>query len=248
MSERTLYLAWQDDLSGQWFAVGRLDADVGKAAYRFRYTGGAERAEQEAGFPPLLEFPDLRGDYQSSELFPLFANRVMNRRRPDYLDYLRGLDLPAEADTVDILSANGGRRETDSYEVFPKIEKDLDGGFRCRFHLHVPRQARVEDGERIKLLRRDEPLSVTLRQSDRGTDTAVQIKTADGHMIGWSPDYLMHDLAAAMAEPPGDCRAMVVRSAPPLVPWRHRVLIEVQGRLLADHEPMSGSDFQPLVS
>ena len=37
MSERTLFLAWQDGkLSRQWFPVGRLDADVDHAFYRFR--------------------------------------------------------------------------------------------------------------------------------------------------------------------------------------------------------------------
>ena len=50
MSERTLFLAWQDDSSRQWFPVGRLDADVGKDFYRFRYIGGARRAKQEVGF------------------------------------------------------------------------------------------------------------------------------------------------------------------------------------------------------
>ena len=35
MSERTLFLAWQDDSSRQWFPVGRLDADVGKISIAF---------------------------------------------------------------------------------------------------------------------------------------------------------------------------------------------------------------------
>ena len=56
----------------------------------------------------------------------------------------------------------------------------------------------------------------------------------------------MHDLAAALAEPSGDCTAMIVRVNPQLVPSSHRVLIEVRGRL-PDHEPMSGSDFKPLA-
>ena len=50
MSERTLFLAWQDDSSRQWFPVGRLDADVGKASYRFRYIGGAKRAIRRSDF------------------------------------------------------------------------------------------------------------------------------------------------------------------------------------------------------
>ncbi len=59
MSAKTLFLAWQDkrEESRLWFPVGRLDADVERPLYRFRYTGGAKRAEKEAGFPLLIEFP-----------------------------------------------------------------------------------------------------------------------------------------------------------------------------------------------
>ena len=244
MSERTLFLAWQDDRLRQWFPVGRLDADVGKPYYRFRYTAGAKRAGEEVGFPLLLEYPDLHGDYQSHELFPIFRNRVMNRRRPDFPDYLRSLDLPDEADSIAILSANGGRRETDSYEVFPKIEIDDDGSFQCRFFLHGSRCVNAE--ARIKDLRGGESLSLTLDRNNEKTGMAVQVRTTDREMIGWSPRYLVPDLSVALDKWPDDCRAVVVRLNPQLVPRSHRVLVKMHGRL-QDHEPMSGSDFEPLV-
>ena len=240
MSRRTLFLAWRDHMSRHWFPVGRLDADVGKASYRFRYIGGAKRAKQEVGFPPLLEFPDLHGDYRSAELFPLFQNRVMNRNRPDFADYLRSLDLPEEADSIEILSTNGGRRETDSYEVFPKIEK-ADGRFQCQFFLHGWRYVSAEAKKRIGCLRDHEPLHVTVERTNPATGLAVQVRTMDDHKIGWSPDYLAPDLAAAIDEWPDDCQAKVVRLNP--LP----VMIEVRGRL-GNHEPMSSSDFIPLVT
>ena len=240
MSERTLFLAWQDDLSRQWFPVGRLDADVGTASYRFRYIGGAKRADQEVGFTPMWEFPDLHSDYRSAELFPLFQNRVMNRKRPDFADYLRSLDLPEEADSIEILSTNGGRRETDSYEVFPKVEKDGDGRFQCRFFLHGSRYVSAEEKKRIGRLHDHETLHVTAERTNPATVLAVQIQTMDGHKIGWSPHYLVPDLATAIDGWPDDCKAEVIRLSPP------PVTIEVRGRL-GDHEPMSGGDFIPLV-
>lgn len=245
MSERTLFLAWQDDLTRQWFPVGRLDADVGKSSYRFRYIGGAKRAKQEVGFPPLLGFPDLHGDYRSQQLFPLFQNRVMNRKRPDFADYLRSLDLPEEADSIEILSANGGRRETDSYEVFPKIEKEADGRFRCRFLLHGWRYVNAAARERINRLRQQEKLITTLDLANPATGLAVQIQTTDYYMIGWSPRYIADDLAAAMAKAPGRYETHVVRANPAPVTAEQRVLIEMQGRL-PNHEPMSSRDFRPL--
>ena len=58
MSTKTLFLAWQDNKpSKAWFPVGRLDADVERSFYRFRYIGGAKQARKEVGFPLLIEFP-----------------------------------------------------------------------------------------------------------------------------------------------------------------------------------------------
>ena len=195
MNTRTLFLAWQDNEPGQaWFPVGRLDADVERPLYRFRYIGGAKRAQAEAGFPLLIEFPELDEDYESSELFPLFQNRVMNSARPDFVDYLRNLDLSEGADPIEILATNGGSRVTDAYEVFPKIVKDDHGSFSCRFFLHGWRPACAAGAagrhvnrsaqERIGLLKPKERLYVTLELTNPATRLAVQLQTTDYHVIG----------------------------------------------------------------
>ena len=248
MSTRTLFLAWQDHKpSKAWFPVGRLDADVEGSSYRFRYIRGAERARKEAGFPPLIEFPVLNREYQSSDLFPLFQNRVMNRSRPDYADYLRRLHLPEEADPIEILSTSGGRRVTDAYEVFPKIQKDDSGSFSCRFFLpdwrHIHRAAR----DRIDRLEQGEELYVTLELSTPATGLALQIQTKDYCMIGWAPRYLVEDSFAAITEGPSKFGAKVVRINPQSILLNQRVLIEIYGRW-NKHEPMSSPDFTPLVT
>ena len=246
MSEKTLFLAWQDkERSRRWFPVGRLDADVEHSRYRFRYTGGAEEAKEEAGFPPLWDFPHLKEDYRSSELFPLFRNRVIAPGRPDRTDYLCNLGLPANADPVEILSVNGGRRITDAYEVFPKLLKHEDGSFKCRFFLHGWRHVNLSAQERIGRLIEDEKLYVTLELTNPATGLAVQIQTADYHMVGWAPRYLVADLVKAMAESP-KYSAHVVQVNPQPAPSKQRVLIEMHGRW-NEHEPMTGEDFKPLV-
>lgn len=247
MSARTLFLAWQDkEQSRQWFPVGRLDADVERSVYRFRYTGGAERAKRETGLPPLLDFPELRRDYKSEELFPLFRNRVIALGRPDRTDYLRNLDLPESADPVEILSVNGGYRATDAYEVFPKLEKRKDGSFTCRFFLHGWRHVNESARERIDLLEPGEELYITLELTNPATRLAVQIQTIDYHMIGWAPRYLVDDLTRAMAETLGDYKAKVVRVNPQPAPSKQRLLIELRG-LWHTHEPMNNPDLEPLI-
>jgi hypothetical protein len=134
---KTLFLAWQDKArTREWFPVGRLDVGAPKSPYQFRYMQGATRARERSGFEPLVDFPNFQQCYQSSDLFPLFHNRVLTPRRRDFQDYLRLLDLPEQADPIEILSVDGGYRATDSFEVFPKIERREDGAFRCRFFLH----------------------------------------------------------------------------------------------------------------
>ena len=247
MSERTLFLAWQDvAASRQWFPVGRLDADTGCSEYRFRYTGGAERAQLEAQFEPLLDFPQMKEDYRSPELFPLFKNRVMAPGRPDFEDYLQALDLTGSPDPVEILSVSGGHRVTDTYEVFPKLVKSYDGSFVCRFFLHGWRRLNVSVQERLKDLSPREELYLALELTNPETTLAVQIQTKDYQMIGWAPHYLVPDLTMAMAESPGKYAAQVVRVNTQPAPARQRVLIEMHS-YWNGHEPMAGRDFEPLV-
>ena len=247
MNQKTLFLAWQDKVnSRQWFPIGRLDADLGRPAYRFRYTGGAVRAQSEAGFPLLVEFPEMEWDYRARRLFPLFRNRVINRGRPDLRNYLRTLDLTEGADPFEILSTSGGYRATDAYEVFPKLVKGPDGSFKCRFFLHGWRHVNPGAQERLKDLAPREKLYVTLELTNPSTRLAVQIQTTDYHMIGWAPRYLVRDLARAMTEGPRDYAASVVRINPQPAPSKQRVLIEMRWKW-DGYEPMEGADYRPVV-
>jgi len=250
VSTKTLFLAWQDkkDESRQWYPIGRLDValDVTPSLHRFRYIGGAKRARKEAGFLPLLDFPAIYEDYRSQELFPLFRNRIIAQGRPDRMDYLRNLDLPEHATPAEILSVSGGVRVTDTYEVFPKIEKGADGEFTCRFFLHGWRHVSPSAQKRLERLQPEENLYVSLELANPAAGLAVQIQTTDYHMIGWTPRYLVADLVKAVAGGFGDYEARVVCVNPQPAPSSQRVLIKMQG-CWEKHEPMSGEDFRPLV-
>ncbi len=247
MSVSTLFLAWQDKPGTRlWFPVGRLDADVERPLYRFRYTAGAKRAQEKAGFTPLLDFPDLNFDYQSASLFALFRNRVINPSRPDRSDYLRNLGLSEDASPVEVLSVNGGVRVTDTYEVFPKLVKDRNGRFRCQFFLHGWRHVNEHSQDRIKHLKSGDRLYVTLELTNPATAIALQVQTTDYYVIGWAPRYLVDDLAKSVSESHSEYKAEVVRVNPMPSPSKQRVLIEFCGRWRR-HEPMTGEDFIPLT-
>ena len=245
MAEQTLFIAWRGE-NRLWFPVGRLDADAGGPCYRFRYIGGAERAQKEAGFAPLVEFPELEKDYQSVELFPLFQNRLMSPHRPDFASYLKTLDLEGNADPIEVLSVTGGRRNTDPFEVFPKIVKQPNGNFICKFFLHGWRHVSQCAMKRLDQLQAGEELRLALELNNPRTGLAVQIQTTDYQIIGWAPRYLVNDIARTRPDTSGKYETKVVRLNPQPAPSRQRLLVELRGNWVR-HEPMTGEDYRPLV-
>jgi hypothetical protein len=248
-TDKTLFLAWQDRArSHRWYPVGRLDARLSDSYFRFRYTHGAEQAREGSGFQPLYSFPAFDRAYESGELFPLFKNRVLSAERADFGEYLVHLGLtPDSGDPIEILSVDGGYRATDSLEVFPKVERHADGGFRCRFFLHGWRHVTQPAQERISQLRLGEQLVAAIEINNPATMLAVQVLTMDYHMIGWTPRYLVSDLIKAIAQAPSKMEAKVLRINPAPAPSKQRVLIEFRGHWPEGYEPMSGEEFQPLV-
>lgn len=246
MSEKTLFLAWQDKLvTREWFPVGRLDVLADKGTYRFRYIKGAERARAAAGFSALMDFPDLKKTYESSVLFPLFMNRIIPAGRKDLPKYLSMLDLPVGSEAAEILEVDGGYRATDDFDVFPKIERANDGAFRSRFFLHGWRHVNEVAKGRIDRLYADEKLYVTIELSNPKTQLAVQILTEDYYVIGWAPRYLIGDLVHAISQSP-KFGAKVVKVNPAPAPSKQRVLVELSG-IWPESEPMTSDDFELLA-
>jgi len=82
---------WQHPVERSIEPVGFLTYDG--HTYRFAYVRNALHVED---FRPLLGFADLHRSYSSTELFPLFAQRAMDPRRPDYHRYVERLGLEGE--------------------------------------------------------------------------------------------------------------------------------------------------------
>lgn len=239
----SLFLAWQAP-TREWYPIGRLNADQARSHYTYQYTRGALRAEKQVGFQPLPAFPEIHAKYEASELFPLFKNRVLDPHRRDFAEYLRSLDLdPSNRDPIEILAISGGERQTDSFEVFPKIEKNNDNKFTSRFFLHGLRHVSESAQRRSLLLEPSEPLQVSLELNNPATGPAIQLTTKEYEFLGWAPRYLVSDILKAIATSPA-INAYVVRVNQVGIPLNRRVLIELSGKLPANIEPMSGSDYQ----
>ena len=176
----TLYLAWQAPRSRRWFPVGRLDADLDgdSARYHFSYMDGAREAREAADFLMVPGFPELDAPYQSEKLFPFFENRLMNRRRPERAEYLRGLGLdPACWDPVSELAAPFNHAHGNGFEVYPDIVADNDGYFQTQFVVHGLRYTNSHSVERTESLEVGEELRLSLELNNPVTGFAVTVKT-----------------------------------------------------------------------
>jgi hypothetical protein len=121
-----LYVAWRSgaDAEGHWGPVGRLEHEG--YFYRFVYTRGALTLPR---FEPFPGMPHLDRVYESAQLFPVFANRLLSPSRPEYQRFLSwsGFSAADPPDPIALLGVTEGRRATDALEVFPCPAPDVEG-------------------------------------------------------------------------------------------------------------------------
>jgi hypothetical protein len=247
---KTLFVAWRGTgpKNGYWAPVGRLDFEGGN--YRFCYTHGA-RAKASAGFQPFPQMNDLDQVYESEELFPVFANRLLSRSRPEYDTFLRwgGIEPDSEPDPIAILGVTEGIRQTDSFEVFPCPSRH-DGSFVTKFFLHSVQRLPPPAADRIGQLHPADPL-FPMRDEFNATDPlAAAVRTDDPKMlIGYVPRYFSPDLwkLSEMTAGNGLGRlAMSVDRVNPDAPPQHRLLCRVEANWPEGFHPCSGEEYQPI--
>ncbi|WAC19844.1 hypothetical protein OVA24_00445 [Luteolibacter sp. SL250] len=251
---KSLFLAWQAPegclKSRAWFPIGRLDAEVQQSrisSCRFRYTHGAERAHREVGFEPLVSFPHFKVDYRSEKLFPIFQNRVLSPKRPDFPEYIDWLGLTEEqADPISILSVSQGLRLTDNLQTFPKVEAEPDGSFQLRFFVHGLRYLNSSSKEKAMTLQPGAKLRIMIEVNNPATRLAVTLHTEDYTMIGWAPRYLVDDLVTCIGNAP-QIEVTVVKINQGHAPPNQAILVEYSGKAPANHDLMSSLDLFPLV-
>lgn len=186
MNTKALFVAWQDPASRSWFPVGKLTHESG--VYEFAYTRGATQAES---FRPFGRMTELDTVYRSTELFPLFSNRILPKSRPEYRDYMRWLGLsPEEYDELEELARTGGQRATDSLEIFPCPEPTADKLYVVYFFSHGLRYLIPENLARISTLVSGEKLLLAKDVQNKFDETALILRTEDPmSLVGYCPRY-----------------------------------------------------------
>jgi hypothetical protein len=246
----SLFVAWRspEPVGARWGPIGRLEH--GPGGYRFVYTRGARTLP---GFLPFPEMPRLDEIYESDELLPLFANRLLARSRPEYQAYLTwsGFDPDNPPDPLAILAVTEGRRATDYLELFPCPLQDMDGCYLNKFFLHGIRYMPAAAQQRIAALKPDEPLIPMFDDFNPYDPQAIAVRTSDDHermMIGYVPRYLAREVRQLCASCDAEYIEFGVERVNPNAPLQQRLLCRMRACWPDDFTPCSGEEFQPIVS
>jgi len=200
-----------------------------EAGYEFRYVQPAD------GIRPLLGFGDVSRRYFSTEMFPLFAERIMSARRPDRASYLEALDLTEDSEPWEVLMRSGGRRAGDMIEVVPEPGVSGDGETSCTFLVHGVRHCGPEASVAISGLQQHDELELRWERDNPVNERAVLVLSESGVAVGYVPDPLVDFVHTVMEA--GEHRLVVVRANGPEVGSHLRLLVRLHGHVPAGYLP-----------
>ena len=239
-----LFVIWQDPDSRALFPVGRLSNDG--EGYRFAYTRGAE---QSTRFSPFGRMNDLNTVYRSEELFPLFANRLLRKSRPEYADYLRWLGLDGgRYEPLQELARTGGARQTDSLLIYARPERTARG-YECRFFGHGIRYLDPEVHGKISSLVEGQRLYPLLDVQNPVDSNAVGLMTgAPSWFIGYVPRYLAPDVRALLEAPDRANMVIQVERNNADAPMQNRLLCRIEADWPEEFVPCSHEYFREVAA
>jgi hypothetical protein len=191
--------------------------------YLFGYTHGAQVSEN---FTPFGSMHDLSSLYVSDELFPIFANRAMNEKRPEFSRYSRWAGLDEKSDPLGLMARIGGIRATDALQVSPVPERSEDGKYRTVFFMHGISHLPQLSIERVGQLNPGEILYPMLDVQNPYDKNAVCMRTTDPAVIvGYCPRYIAPDLKF-LSEYPSPKMSVTVSKVNIDAPAQFRLLCE----------------------
>lgn len=240
-----LYVTWQDPDTRLWHPVGRLSHNQG--TYEFAYTRGAKASSK---FVPFGRMLDLGVVYLSNELFPLFANRLLPKSRPEYRDYLKWLGLnERKADEMEMLARSGGQRATDTLEIVPCPEPSAENRYEVYFFSHGLRHMSEKDQARATTLQAGERLFVMQDRQNKSDAMALLLRTDDPmSMVGYVPRYYSAEFSTVMDRVgPDNVRVMVDRVNAD-APSNFRLLCKLESPWPNGFAPCAQGEFQLISS
>ncbi len=250
MTEKTLYIAWQDPAGRSWYPVARVRFEP-PDRYVFEYIQGARRANESPGFPGIAQFSDLHVRYTADDLFPFLKNRVIPPTRGDYQQYTDRLGLSDEGifhsiHAFELLERSNGRRATDRFEVFagPEVEGDQATFV---FFLRGMRYLNELTREAWEEREPDLPLRVFLEPSNPYDPDAVLVTAQTLLPMGFVPRYYSSSIAR-LVRSGSTPELSIVRQNQPPAPARERFLVKMTLQVPSEWEFAHDDDYRVVAA
>lgn len=242
---KALFVTVQDQDSRRWAPVARLTREHGK--YRFVYTEGARELP---GFTPFGRMTNLESQYVSNELFPLFANRVLAKSRPEYRDYLHWLGLSdADHDALEELARTGGLRATDTIELIPYPEPTVDERYVVHFFARGLRHLTPENQARIRALQVGERLQLLHDRQNPSDGMALLLRTSDPvSIVGYVPRYYAADWTRLIQLTGADAVMVTVERINADAPMQYRLLCKLSAPWPAAFSPCEKGPYRQIAA
>ncbi|CAA6820921.1 MAG: Unknown protein [uncultured Sulfurovum sp.] len=239
-----LILSWKNPKDNMWIPVGRLIFEGNH--YAFYYTYGAKNINN---FKPFEKMDDISKTYESEELFPLFKNRLLQKSRPEYGEYLEWLDMSEkEMHPMEELSLTGGVRATDSLQLFPLPVKS-NGEYKVKFFTHGMRYLASHYRIRASKLKEGDTLYLMKDIQNEYDEDALVLRTEDPHeIIGYCPKNYVKDFNFLIDRNRiGDVSIKVVKNNVN-APSQLRLLCEFRTKWIDGFIPSEHKDFQKITT
>jgi hypothetical protein len=231
-----LAVAWQHPSTRSIEPVGLLTCD--EAGFMFAYLARASTVE---GFQPFLGFPRLDRAYVSPRLFPIFSQRVMRPRRPDYPRHLSVLGLAPDADAWSILGRTQGQRHGDGVRLYAEPHVDPDGSTRATFFVSGVRHRLRQDGaveEALARLQASDALMLVPDPDNAVDPRALLVADGEGQPLAWVPNVLLPYVRTLRST--ADVTVSVASVHGPDVVPSFRLLVTMTGRVPREYRAFSG--------
>ena len=238
---KKIYIIWNDRVDNVWIPVGMLTCN---GSYEFKYTKGA----MAENFSPFGNMTDLNLVYRSDQLFPIFSNRVLSQKRPEFDSFLDWLDITREDyDPLDVLALTEGKRITDSLEMFQCPVKNEKSQYEMSFFVHGLRHINNLSESRMIKFNNNERLYISLDIQNPKDANAIMLRSDDPVThIGYCPRYLTNDFHELRKRSSVDKIEFRVRRFNPEAPLAYRLMCSVTAPWPDDFEPCASENFKPI--
>lgn len=238
---KALFVAYQDTVSRTWTPVARLTHD-GKF-YHFAYTRGARNLPN---FVPFGRMNELDAEYVSEQIFPLFANRLLPKSRPEYNDYLNWLGLNGvDHDILEELARTRGLRATDSLELIPCPEPTSSNQYEVYFFCRGIRHMTADSQARSLTLVKGEQLYLTKDIQNVSDGMALILRTDDPvSLVGYVPRYYSAEFSRLIDLVGAEAPKVTVEKVNADAPIQYRVLCKFSAPWPVEFQPCQAGSYE----